>query len=147
MTDSSKVAVVVTLCIGLIACNNKPATPPAEQCLASFRNSLKDPESGRVVSFSEGQLVYTATNSYGARIQGRALCQKIGEVWSRDTSAELLAVLRLTAETLETYNVCRKKQQDTEQCAGGSLALKAAARSRLDTEALQRESAEKLGFR
>ena len=48
---------------------------PATQCLKNFRLELKDPESGRVVKFENNVLIYTATNSYGARVQGRAICE------------------------------------------------------------------------
>ncbi len=59
----------------LAACISKD---PANQCLDSFGASLKNPDSGKVFDFSVNILTYTATNSYGARIQGKALCMKSG---------------------------------------------------------------------
>lgn len=116
---------------------------PGEECLKSFQAQLKDPESGRVIDFRNAELTYTATNGYGARIQGKALCRKAGDRWERDRSAELLKILSTTTEVLHAFNACRANGDSTDTCAGNSLALK---RTKLDIEALNEESAMSLGY-
>jgi len=101
---------VLTLLITLAGCGFWKS--PGEQCLDSFRAELTDPESGRVISFKGGDLddtfknlslktplgvsmvdffkdasqggslVYTATNTYGARVQSTRLCAKKDGKWT-----------------------------------------------------------------
>jgi hypothetical protein len=121
---------------------------PGAQCLSSFKSTLKDPDSGKVVSFNDPTLIYTATNSYGARIQGKALCVKYGDKWVRDTSKEYLMILNLTTNKMEKSNDCRRAGGSARECAGDSLALKLSANSRapLDQNMLNKEAKEELGF-
>ena len=118
---------------------------PAEECLDSFRASLKDPESGRVINFSENTLVYTATNSYGARTQGKAICANVAGKWSRDRATELIVVVRHSGDVLTEYNNCRQRGGTKPSCAGSSTVLKHAGVD-LDLEELYKESARTLGF-
>ena len=121
---------------------------PGSQCLNSFKSTLKDPNSGKVISFDAPTLTYTATNSYGARTQGKALCTKVGDEWVRDGDAENLAVLTLTADKLERSNACRKAGGNSKDCAGTSLAFKLSANSLtpVDLDMLKKEAATELGF-
>ena len=99
------------------------AKSPGEQCLDSFRGDLKDPESGKVISFQDGTLVYTATNSYGARIQGKALCEeKVGEKgkWIRNRTGEYLAALELAAEMIKKHNECLNRGGRLDTCDANS---------------------------
>lgn len=118
------------------------------QCLDSFKSTLKDPDSGKVISFTPPTLTYSATNSYGARTQGNALCIKLDDKWIRDRHAEYLAVLKLSAEKLEKSNECRANGKAAEECTGGSTVLKLSAITLkgTDTEALHDESRNELGF-
>lgn len=118
---------------------------PGEQCLESFRAELKDPASGKVINFADSELVYTATNSYGARIQGKALCRESAGKWERDRSGELLRILKLSAQRLEGFNDCRNKGRTRETCAGDSVALRHAGLN-IDTDAVNVESARLLGY-
>jgi hypothetical protein len=117
---------------------------PGEQCLKSFRGQLKDPESGRVIAFVDPELTYTATNGYGARIQGKALCRNAGDHWERDHFAEQLKILETSNDTLHAFNVCRDGGESAERCAGESLVLKRT--KSVDINALNAESARSLGF-
>jgi hypothetical protein len=79
--------------LAVTGCSETSFGSPGEQCLASFRNSLKDPDSGKVVAFEQtssvsGVLRYTATNSFGARIQGREDCILSSSKWTRNDAAE-----------------------------------------------------------
>ena len=125
------------------------ADDPGEQCLKSFREKLKDPESGRVLSFAAPTLVYTVTNSYGERIQGKALCHELNGKWVRDEGAEYIAVLELAAKKLNESNACREAGGSAMTCSGGSRALSWSARSSVpvDQDLLLRESSNELGFR
>lgn len=119
---------------------------PAKECLASFSHQLKDPASGRVISFNKGELVYTATNSYGGRVQARALCTSVSGRWRRDLQGEQLMILTATADKLKRYNDCRAAKRTHDACAGGSPVLRSARRTAVDTDALEREVAADLGF-
>ena len=84
MKISNKARVVLAVPLLLLsACNNPFAESSASQCLSTFKSTFKDPESGKILSFNEisGVLTYTATNSYGARIQSSALCTKVRDKW------------------------------------------------------------------
>lgn len=116
---------------------------PGEQCLESFKTELKDPDSGKVISFNDSILVYTATNSFGARIQGRAICKSTDGKWSRSRYDEELTILKHTAEKLKAFNDCKSSGKSTEECAGESILLKIGSS---DVESLKRESAIALGF-
>lgn len=129
------------ICLGIAGC----VKPPAEQCLDSFRANLKDPESGKVIGFTDNILTYTATNTYGARVQGKALCVQAGEKWSRAQTKELLMVLERTEKVLSEYNDCRKGGGGKESCAGTSLTLKYSGSSGVNVDELNKESARTLG--
>jgi hypothetical protein len=118
---------------------------PAEECLNSFKESLKDPESGRVVSFSDSLLVYTATNSYGARTQGKALCIEAEGKWSRDRDAEYLVIQGITikkinqaADEIAKVIDCRAQGGNTKSCGGDRLPVETPeyAQERFKKEAL-----------
>lgn len=121
---------------------------PGNQCLNSFKEKLKDPESGKVISFENFTLTYTATNSYGARIQGKALCKKLAEKWTRDTAAEQIKILNLTTDKLSKSNQCLHDGKKPEECAGDSLVLQRDSRTLTQSSIneLQEESAKELGF-
>ncbi len=130
----------------LTACT--PAPDPGAQCLNSFKAELKDPESGKVLSFEPPVLTYTATNSYGARMQSKAYCAKVGDKWRRDLWAEELAILDLTTKKLKVFTICKKAGVKAEACAGGSrtLMLAAISQTQVDVAALKKEAATELGF-
>jgi hypothetical protein len=84
------------------AADKKPQKPALKtvataghECLNSFKDKLKDPESGKVLSFTEPLLVYTATNAYGGRIQGKALCKKGASGWERDRQTEMSQAMEI----------------------------------------------------
>ena len=79
------------------------------------------------MSFEAPLLKYTATNSYGARTQGNALCKLDEKKWSRDYHAETMAVLELTRKKIDDSNDCLSSQSKSN-CAGDSLALTLAHR-------------------
>lgn len=115
--------VQLAIAASVIALSAGCAKSPGEQCLDSFRQGLKDPESGKVISFKDGTLVYTATNSYGARIQGKALCQEtVGEKgkWTRDHTGEHLAVLKLATDMLEQHGDCVRRGEKSADCDASS---------------------------
>jgi hypothetical protein len=122
---------------------------PGTQCLNSFKATLKDPDSGKVLSFDPPTLKYSATNSYGARTQGKALCtqQGVGK-WTRDQRAEYLAILELSAAKLKTQNACVKTGGTSQACAGNStvLSLSAISLTPVNVDKLNEESAAELGF-
>lgn len=140
----------IVLPVALVALQGCRGVEPGQQCLDSFRDSLKDPESGKVISFVAPKLVYTATNSYGARTKGNALCMEIGGKWRRDTSAETMQAVDKSTATLETYIGCMKTKKTPSQCAAesGSLALKLSKvyGREVDQDALNKESRVALGF-
>lgn len=120
---------------------------PGQQCLDSFKADLKDPESGKVISFEALELVYTATNSYGARIKGKALCKEVGGIWQRDHATETLKILEKSTATLNASNACLRTKKSSAECAGESLALKrVSATASVDLDALNNESKDALGF-
>jgi len=125
---------------------------PANQWLDSFHSDLKDPDSGKVFDFEGNILTYTATNSYGARIQGKALCgYSIIEKgkWGRDVAGEYLQILKLTTKKLENSNACRESCRSWLECAGDSQVLKRAAISRTSPaqSELEDEAARELGYK
>jgi hypothetical protein len=119
---------------------------PGSQCLNSFKSTLKDPNSGKVISFDAPTLTYTATNSYGARTQGKALCTKVGDEWVRDRHAEYLAVLNLSTEKMKSYNDCRQAGGSDMKCEVNSLEQRLSPNLRLDTDRHLKEAAKELGF-
>lgn len=140
-----------------------PAPDPGTQCLNSFKNDLKDPDSGKVISFEPPILTYTATNTYGARTQGKAHCTQFSKDWKRDLGKEKIAILNRTADKMGKSNDCRAAGGTSENCAGDSLVLqlhalrfkahldmlpfrKSAKSPELDINALNRESATELGL-
>lgn len=149
MQNIVKILAALPFALVLTSCMSRD---PANQCLDSFRSSLKDPDSGKVVAFEGNLLTYTATNSYGARIQGKALCREsISEKgkWERDTSGEYLQALKLTNRKLKQSNDCRETGGSATECAGGSRVLERSAislRSPAPGE-LEEESASELGYK
>lgn len=148
-TVVSGVASLVLVAVALIsftACSkNKPT--PGDQCLASFRMSLKDPDSGRVVSFDPPVLIYTATNSYGARIKGKALCSNMTGEWRRDHHTELMQTMDRVLEKYEKAKACRAAKG--ENCYAHSEVLARQHRTgRTEgwNEAMLEEAREELGF-
>lgn len=68
------------------ACSEVSLNSPGEQCLSSFRHRLKDPTSGKVISFQQrssvsGTVTYTAKNSFGANIQESEACLLESSKW------------------------------------------------------------------
>jgi hypothetical protein len=116
----------------------------AEKCLDSFRYDFKDPESGKVINFTENMLTYTATNSYGARIQGKAICKQLGENWQRDFYKEKMMALDRSTELLEKSIECKKAGGSNNECAGSSAALKRSDENIFND--LMKESLQELGF-
>ncbi|MGM9428987.1 hypothetical protein [Hydrogenophaga sp. MI9] len=116
---------------------------PGQQCLNSFKQTLKDPNSGKVLEFNESKLTYSATNSYGARLQGNALCAEENGKWVRDLFNEEIAILNRMAEKLEASNNCRRAGGSREDCAGDSAALKY---GNSDQNELKEEVRRELGF-
>ncbi len=137
-----RIVAAALFCAAIAGC----AKSPGEQCLDSFRANLKDPESGKVVSFSDNALVYTATNSYGARVQGKALCAKAGEKWVRDQTQEFLMILDRSNKVLSEYNGCLKGGGEIESCAGHSISLKYSVVNGINIDEINKESAKALGF-
>ncbi len=140
-----KIFLTAMLAVFLTGCLTQE---PGVQCLNSFKSTLKDPESGKVISFDGITLTYTATNSYGARTQGKAICVKVGDKWVRDGQRELIDILRRTAEKLNESKICKKAGGSEMHCAGDSLALRLSVNSRdgLDVEMLKSEVAKELGY-
>ena len=91
---------------------------PGTQCLKSFKSNLKDPDSGKVIDFTPPTLTYSATNSYGARIQGKALCIKssMDGSWHRDSNAEALAVLQRSTDKMNKASECMKIKKSFKVC-------------------------------
>lgn len=149
MINIAKTLAALPFAVILTSCLSKD---PANQCLDSFRSNLKDPDSGKVLDFKDKILTYTATNSYGARIQGKALCKESTTEkgkWDRDTPGEYLQILELTAEKLEKSNDCRKAGGSGAECAGGSRVLERSAISLRPSapDELEDESARELGYK
>jgi hypothetical protein len=123
---------------------------PATQCLKNFRLELKDPESGRVVKFENNVLIYTATNSYGARVQGKAICEppiQEGGEWKRNKIEEHIEITKLVTKKLKRSNECRKEGKKAIECTFESDSLKKAAISKkLDEDALYQEAGIELGY-
>ena len=149
MIHIAKVSAVLPLVVLLTSCLTKD---PANQCLDSFRSNLKDPDSGKVLDFKDNVLTYTATNSYGARTQGKALCRESGiekDKWERDSSGEYLQILELTGEKIKKSNDCRKAGGSGAECAGGSRVLERSAISLRPSAPgeLEDEAAQELGYK
>ena len=127
------------------------AKSPGEECLDSFRMTLKDPESGKVIKFEAPTLSYTATNSYGARVQGKALCRQMSEGWERDHYAETMMGLKLTKQKFDASSQCLRQlssRAKQDQCSLGSEVLRRAHSSGrgADPHELQVEIMKELGF-
>lgn len=146
MKKNHKIFITIPLITMLASCLAKD---PANQCLDSFRSQLKDPDSGKVISLNGNTLTYTATNSYGARIQGKALCRESTGKWERDSQGEYLQILELTAVKLEKSNACRKAGGSGKECAGGSQVLERSAISLKPSAPgeLEEEAARELGYK
>lgn len=138
-----KTIFALSLAVALSACL---AQEPGVECLNSFRSTLKDPESGKVISFTAPILTYTATNSYGGRLQGKALCIEIEGKWQRNKKAEYEVVLEQTVKAMKSYNACRDAGSTNVKCAGDSAAFLGVSQSGVDIERLQREIEKELGF-
>jgi hypothetical protein len=110
---------------------------PAEQCLDSFRSTLKDPNSGQVISFENNLLTYTATNSYGGRIQGKAMCALELDKWVRDKSAELSLIMDKSTKEMEAAKACRDAGGSFSDCQKGAP---------LDADSRIDRAAKELGF-
>lgn len=137
---SVKFLFILLTVLFLTAC----AKSPADQCLDSFRSNLKDPDSGKVVDFTNDILTYTATNSYGARTQGKAICTRFGDEWKRDRNREYIMTLNEATATLNANTKCIQENNSQDFCAGDSIVLKSSPNYNLD--ALEEETARKLGF-
>jgi hypothetical protein len=119
------------------------APDPGAQCLQSFAHDLKDPDSGKVIKFDDGMLTYTATNSYGGRTQGKALCTKAGDTWARNLAKERLLIAEATEKRLLEYNDCRKNGGSKDDCAQGAIVIKYSSSS---VDALLEETRRMMGF-
>lgn len=140
-------AIQISALTALFALQGCLGDGPGQQCLNSFKGDLKDPESGKILSFEDPELVYTATNSYGARIKGKALCAKVGDKWQRDHASEYQKILQRSGDTLRASNACMSSNKAVAECAGDSLALKhRTSDGSVDLDALNKESKEALGF-
>jgi hypothetical protein len=106
--------------IFLIGCAEKES--PGEECLASLRMDLKDPDSGKVVSFESGAifgiLKYTATNSYGGRIQNTAYCELVNGKWSVDKRSHEDRLKAMTEHTqrLQRKTACIQEGKESPSC-------------------------------
>ena len=140
-------AIHISALVALFALQGCLDDGPGQQCLSSFKVDLKDPESGKVLSFEDPELTYTATNSYGARIQGKALCVKVGDKWQRDHGSEFLKITKRNRDTLLASSACLNGNKTVAECAGNSFALKnRKSDGSVDLDALHKESIEALGF-
>ena len=149
MKNIEKILAALPFALLLTSCLS---SDPANQCLDSFRFDLKDPDSGKVLVFKDNILTYTATNSYGARMQGKALCKKSDGEWTRDRHQELTMIselftkkLREEADRINKFNACRKAGGTLESCTGKSF-IESNANVDDVIENLRKESADELGF-
>lgn len=149
MTNILKILATLPFALLLASCLSKD---PANQCLDSFRSNLKDPDSGKVLVFKDNVLTYTATNSYGARIQGKAFCKEFNEKWARDKHQESVMIdelwikkLNEHSERIEKSNACREAGGTLESCTGKSL-QKSTPDIETHMKNLRKESASELGF-
>ena len=117
---------------------------PGTQCLNSFKSSLKDPDSGKVLDFTPPTLTYSATNSYGARVQGKALCKQHDKKWSRDFQEENMAVMQRSIDKLDENKACRDRKGSYKACESETNSL--AIRHNLSEKELNEESRRELGF-
>lgn len=121
---------------------------PGEQCLESFRSNLKDPESGKVIAFKENVLTYTATNSYGARTQGKAICKQGSDSkWRRDHMDEYLEALQYVKNVADELTSCSDAHNgDKEPCIKGNPIARGLL-ARKSPDELATEAMSILGFR
>ena len=124
---------------------------PAELCLESFKMNLKDPNSGKVINFENNILIYTATNSYGARIQGKAICKDSEGKWQRDREAETIKILdrshEIMLDRIEAQKrdlSCIKSGKPKHEC-NESLSF-CSVNSKDIQESAFKKAAEELGF-
>lgn len=118
MSNKKRLSVItsITVLMALSGCEK----PPAEQCLESFKTTLKDPNSGQVISFENNLLTYTATNSFGARIQGKAMCTQEGGKWVRDKAAELNLSMDKALQDMKAAKACRDAGGNYSDCQKGN---------------------------
>lgn len=136
--------ITIVCCSSLLGCGEKS---PGLQCLESFKLNLKDPDSGQVISFNSSELIYTATNSYGARTQNHALCIENEHKWKRDYFAEEIAATNKATSLMEKSSECLKSGGSTAICANGSSALsRLEFTGKVDLDALKKEASNSLGF-
>jgi hypothetical protein len=96
---------------------------PGILCLNSFKADLKDPDSGKVISFESGVLTYTATNSYGARIQGKALCEKsYDNKWTRNRLKEIIMINEEVTKRIRAHTACLESSRTSSYGCGGDSA-------------------------
>ena len=149
MINIAKFAAALPFALLLTSCLSRD---PGNQCLDSFRSTLKDPDSGKVLEFRDHILTYTATNSYGARIQGNAFCTESNGKWTRDKYQESVMIdnlyikkLDIETESVKKSNDCRKAGGTLNSCGG-----KSREETAVDIDAhmkqLRKESANELGF-
>lgn len=126
---------------------------PGEQCLDSFRMDLKDPDSGKVISFTESsltdsKLTYSATNTYGARIQKNALCAIVNGKWERARDLERITAYNLSTEKLNASTNCMNSGGKIEECASGSNEIRRShiLKRTVDIDLMLKESMDELGF-
>ena len=139
-----EVVVVLSLALAIAGC----VKSPADQCLDSFRSSLKDPGSGKAIGFSDGALTYTATNSYGARTQGKAICREFQGKWSRNHRQEELKASERAVDLMNEFKKCQKGGGSVQTCAGDSIGLKLMGSGSVafNVDEYIKESARALGF-
>ena len=147
VSNRSVLHTAFALCVTSILAGCQQLVDPGIECLQSFASELKDPQSGLVISFDNGTLIYTATNSYGARTQGKALCKQQSDgKWQRDSSEERLLIWREAAERISIYNHCRESKGTLDMCAGDSFALKYHSGKPSLTNEIIKEVTRDLGF-
>lgn len=149
MINIAKYAAALPFALLLTSCLSRD---PANQCLDSFRSNLKDPDSGKVLAFQDNLLTYTATNTYGARVQGKAFCKESDGKWARDKYQEsvmidelLIKKLDKESESIEKSNACRRAGGTLKSCTGKSFQE---FNVDIDTHIknVRKESANELGF-
>ena len=154
MKKISLPALVLTI-IMISGCDLSEEIPaiktPAELCLESFKMNLKDPNSGQVINFENNILIYTATNSYGARIQGKAICKDSEGKWQRDREAETIKILdrsnEIMIDRLGAINrdiACIKSRKPKHEC-NERLSF-GSGNSKEIQESAFKKAAEELGF-
>lgn len=121
---------------------------PGEQCLDSFRMDLKDPDSGKVISFADSKLTYSATNSYGARIQHNALCTIVNDKWERNRTLERITALNFGTDRLRASSNCIENGGNLEDCTSGSNEIRRShiLGNTVNVDLMLKESMNELGF-